>query len=95
VRRTRLRCLGLLTSERVSISRSGLSAMYRSIVVPAGGWPRLSQLTGTAFQVCLTCMSSQGTRGVVKSARSMAVRKKSAESQRYHTSTSHAIPLPL
>ena len=58
--RTCLRCLGSDLGEGVNL-RSGL--IDRS----AGGWvARLSKLTRTACQVCLTRMSSQGTRSVVK-----------------------------
>ena len=54
--------LGLLISERASIkalSWSGMSVMWRSIIVLATGFPRLSQLAGMSFQVCLTYISSQ------------------------------------
>ncbi len=50
-------------------------------MVPAGGWPRVSQLGGTTFQVCLTRRSSQGdARGVAKLAKVAAARTKSRES---------------
>lgn len=84
MRSTCLWCLGLLMLARASVkasSRSGLTAMLRLILVPAGGWPRHSQLTGTAAQVCMTRMSPQCSSGVAKSARSTAVRKESTENQ--------------
>ena len=84
--RTRLGCLGLLTSERASIkalSRSGLSAMWRFIIALEVVLPRLSQLAGTVFQACLILISSQRTAAVVKSASNTAGRKDSAKSQWY------------
>ena len=86
---TCLGCLGLLTSERVStraLSRSGLRAMWRSIIIPVVVFPRLSQLGGTAFQVCLTNISSQCTAGVTKPASITANRKDTTKVQWYRMS---------
>ena len=90
MRVTCLECLGLLTSESASIkafSRSGLSAMWRFIIAPAVVFPRLSQLAGTSFQVCLTRISSQCVAAVAKAVSSTAVRKDNTESQWYHMNT--------
>ena len=56
-------CIGSLTSWSMSMrafSRCGFSAMWRSIVVPAGGCPRLSQLDGEVVQECFVCIFSHG-----------------------------------
>ena len=86
VRSTCLGCRGLLTSERASInafSRSGISAMWRLIIAPAVVFPRLSQPVGTAFQLCLTNISSQCTEAAAKLASVTAIRKDNAKSQWY------------
>ena len=55
-------------------------------MAPAVALPRLSQLAGMAFQVCLINTSSQCAAAVAKSASSTAIRKESIESQGYHMS---------
>ena len=87
---TRLECLGLLISETASIkavSRSGSSTIWRSIVEPADGWPRVSQLTGTECQVCLIFKSFQGTTTVAKSVSGTVAKKKSTKNQKCDMST--------
>ena len=84
---TDLGCLGLLISERASIkavSRSGTSAMWRSMIAPASGLPKLSQLAGTAFQMCLIHISSQCTVGITKSANNTTNMECSTKNQWYH-----------
>ena len=49
---------------------------------PADGWPRVSQLTGMAFQVCLIFMSSQGMTSVATSVRDTAAKKKRTKSHK-------------
>ena len=88
--RTCLGCAGSLTSESASIkalSRSGLSAIWRLIIAPEVVFPRLSQLAGTSFQVCLTHISSQCMADVAKSASNTAIRKDGTESQWHHMRT--------
>ena len=57
-------------------------------MAPAVAFPKLSQLAGTEFQVCLTLISSQCTAGVTKLASSRPAMKDSAKShwQWYHMS---------
>jgi len=80
-----LECFGLLTSYRASIkafSRSGLSAMRRSIMASTDGWPMLSQCSGTAVHPCFIRMSPQrGASDVVRPLRGPAERMESTENQ--------------
>ena len=85
MRRRCLERLGSLISEAASfkaLSRSGWSTMWISIVDPADGWPRVSQLTGMSCQVSLISMSLQGTTGVTRLLRGIAARKQSTMSQK-------------
>ena len=87
VRRTSLEWLGLLISERASInafSRSGSSTIWRSIVEPADGWPRVSQLTGMSCQVCIIFMSPQGMTGAATSVRGTAEEEEHKEPEVWH-----------
>ena len=61
--------------------------MLRSIVEPADGWPRVSQLTGMSCQLCLIFMSPQGTTGAAKLMRGTAVKRKITKSKKYCMST--------
>ena len=70
VERTYFGWSGLLTSYKASIkafSFWALSAMWRSMVVSTGGWPKLVQFTGTEPHWCFTCTSSQrDVKGVAR-----------------------------
>ncbi len=60
----------------------GLSATWRSMMVPAGGGPRHSQFSGMVFQECFKRMSSQRCeRGVARRPRGRVERRKSTEIQ--------------
>ena len=58
-----------------------VSTMLRSIVEPADGWPRVSQLTGMSCRVYMIFMSSQGTTGVATSVMGTAARKASTRAR--------------
>ena len=71
-------------TERVNqgVLAMGLLEMKRSIVVLAGGGPRLSQLAGTVPHACFTHMTRQiGAGPVARLTRSEAETAETTESQ--------------
>ena len=61
-----------------------MSAMWRSIISPASGFPSLSQFAGMLSQLCLTHISSQCTTAVTELASNTAIGKDSTKRQWYH-----------